>query len=392
MQIERTRQLWWWFATVACAAVLVGACNDSPNSPSNNIPAPALVSPTDDALASSPVLLTVSNVSTSSSGARTYDFQVADNQAAVSGSGGGALLASGTGIAEGTLQTSYRLEAALQPAKRYYWRSRVTQNGAAGTWSAAFRFQTAAVPNNPPLIQSITTNSNRAEVNADIQVTAVVQDQETSPANLTYEWSATGGTFNGSTASVVWRAPATVAMATHVLTLTVIERYTSVDADGRTQNRENRTTGSVEVHLNNSSDELSRLALTFLDDFVHSERSPETCVRNFSDNCTGKQDELSDIRSNRAEFVNDPARSSFSIRSISYNTSGNVATGATFATVLAPCNFAATRKSNGAFGIASGTCRLTNVYENFQWRLCESNFLSPQGTFSFSKIFKILIQ
>jgi hypothetical protein len=332
-------------------------------------------------------MLTVSNVSSSSGGARTYDFQVADNQAAVSGSGG-ALLASGSGIAEGAGQTSYRLEAALQPSKRYYWRSRATQDGAAGTWSSAFRFQTASVPNNPPVIQSISTSSNRAEVNADIQLTAAVQDQETSPASLTYEWSATGGTFSGTGASVVWRAPSTVVMATHVLTLTVIERYTSVDADGRTQNRENRTTGSVEVHLNNSSDELSKLALTFLDDFVHSERSPEFCVRNFSDNCTGKGDELSDIRANRAEFVNDPSRSSFSIRSISYNTSGNVATGATFATVLAPCNFAATRKSNGAFGIASGTCRLTNVYESFQWRLCESNFLSPLGTLSFSKIFK----
>lgn len=392
MQIERARQLWWWLATSVCAAVLIGACGDSPGSPTNTIPAPALVSPTDDAIASSPVLLTVSNVTSSTGGTRTYDFQVADNQAAVSGSGGGPLLASGTGIAEGTGQTSYRLEAALQPTKRYYWRSRANQNGAAGSWSAAFRFQTAGVPNNPPLIQSLTTNSNRAEVNADIQVNAVVQDQETSPASLTYEWSATGGSFNGSSASVVWRAPSTVAMATHVLTLTVIERYTSVDVDGRTQNRENRTTGTVQVHLNNSSDELSKLALTFLDDFVHSERTPEFCVRNFSDNCPGKQDELSDITANRAEFVNDPSRSSFSIRSISYNTPGSVATGATAATVLAPCNFAATRKSNGAFGIASGTCRLTGVYENWQWRLCESNFLSPQGTFSFSRIFKLLIQ
>ena len=156
------------------------------------------------------------------------------------------------------------------------------------------------------------------------------------------------------------------------------------DVDGRQQTRENRASSSVTVHVNNSSTELSDLALTFLDDFVHSERSPEFCVRNFSDSCRGKQEELGDIQANRAEFINDPSRSSFSIRSIGYNTPGNVPTGATFATVLAPCSFAATRKSTGVFGIAQGTCRLTNVYENWQWRLCESNFLAPLTFDSFS--------
>ena len=376
---------WWRLAVLACAALLSSAC-PAPSAPSNSLPAPTLAAPLDDTIAALPPLLTVNNVVSTAAGARTYDFQVADNQSALSGSGS-SLLASATGVAEGQSQTSYRLDAGLQAVKRYYWRARATQGGAAGAWSSVFRFQTAGVPNNPPVIQSLVQNTDRAEVNGEIQLTAVVQDQETSPASLIYEWTATGGSFIGSGASVAWRAPGAATSATHDLTLTVVERYTAIDVDGRSQTRENRTNGSVKAHLNNSGDELSLLALTFLDDFVHSERSPAFCVRNFSDSCRGKQDELNDITANRAEFVNDPSQSSFSIRSISYNTSGNVATGATFATVLAPCNFAAKRLSNGAFGIARGTCRLTNVYENWQWRLCESNFIDPQGAFSKAFIF-----
>ena len=46
-----------------------------------------------------------------------------------------------------------------------------------------------------------------------------------------------------------------------------------------------------------------------------------------------------------------------------------------FAEFLAPCRFASTLKATGASEIAVGTCQLTHVYENWQWRLCDSRFL-----------------
>ncbi|OFW22421.1 MAG: hypothetical protein A3H97_16775 [Acidobacteria bacterium RIFCSPLOWO2_02_FULL_65_29] len=321
-------------------------------------------------------MLTVNNATSTAGGTRTYDFQVADSQTALGA--GASLLASSTGVAEGAGgQTSYQLNATLASSKRYFWRARAVQGATDGPWSSVFRFQTDAAPNAPPIIQSLFMNTDRAEVNGQIQLTAVVVDQEADPASFVYEWASAGGAFTGSGASVVWRAPGSASPAVQELKLTVIERYTVTDADGRSQSRENRATAMVTAYLNDSPAELSALALTFLDDFVHSERSPEYCVRNFSDNCRGKADELGDIQRNRAAYIIDPTRSSFRILSISYNTPGNTPGQATFATVLAPCAFASTEKATGIFGVATGTCRLTNVYEGRQWRLCESNFLPP---------------
>jgi hypothetical protein len=362
---------------VFVAAIVFGACQSTPSAPSSRLPAPALVAPPDDAIADQPPLLTITNVTSTTSATRTYDFQVAETEAALSGSAAG-LLASASGVAEGTGgQTSYRLDVRLSPSKRYFWRARAVDGADAGTWTRAFRFQTEAVRNTPPTIEWLFTNTERAEVNGQIELTAVVSDAETDAASLLYEWTATGGTFTGSGRSVVWRAPGSANPAVHDLKLTVIDRYTATDADGKSQPRENRVSRSATAHMNDSPAELSALALTFLDDFVHSERSPEFCVRNFSDACRGKAEELSDIQRNRALYIVDPSRSSFRIHSIAYNTAGNVPTQATFATVLAPCEFASTEKATGMFGIARGTCRLTNVYEDFRWRLCESNFLPP---------------
>jgi len=334
-------------------------------------------------------VLTVNNLTTTPSGTRTYDFEVAESESALTGSVSG-LLASANGVAEGPNgQTSYRLDVRLASSKRFFWRARATEGNTTGTWTRAFRFQTEGAPNSPPTIAWLFTNTERAEINGRIELTAVVSDPETDPANLQYEWTATGGSFTGSGRSVVWNAPGTASPALHELKLTVVDRYTTTDADGRSQTKENRVSRTATAHMNDSQAELSALALTFLDDFVHPDRSPEFCVRNFSDNCRGKVEELNDIQRNRSLYIIDPARSSFRISSIGYNTAGNVPTQATFATVLAPCEFGSTEKSTGTFGVAKGTCRLTNVYEDFKWRLCESNFLPPaNSTFdAFSKRF-----
>lgn len=235
--------------------------------------------------------------------------------------------------------------------------------------------------NRPPVVQSILTNTNRAEVDAEIELRAVVQDNETSPNSLEYRWSATGGTVSATAASARWRAPVSATPPAHEIALTVIEQYTS-SGGGRPQPLENRTTATANVYVNNTPAELSSLAFTFIDDFIHPERTPAYAVRNFSDSCRGKTDEFGDILRNRAEFVINPGASAFSLRSITLNTPGNTPVQATFATVRVNCHFVSTRRLTGLIEVADGICRLTNVYENYRWRLCESLFDPPAGVTS----------
>lgn len=376
---------------LAAVTLLLASCTSSSGNPGapTGLPAPTLSSPLDDAVAPARPTLVVNNAGTGS--ARTYDFQIADSTAALNGPESG-LLASTTAVAEGSNGlTSYTVTRDLAPGQRFYWRSRVTQAGVAGPWSSDFRFRTASAANAPPVIQSITVDS-RAEANTDVQVAAVVTDQETNPSSLTYQWTATGGSFTGTGATVRWQSPAVGDPTAVELTLTVIERYTVPAAGGGDEARENRVVGKATVHVNDSQREITGLASTFIDDFVHSERTPEFCVRNFSDSCQGKQDELNDIRSNRATFVNDPGQSSLGSGPISFYESGSrrqpVPTSqAGFAELQAPCRFAATNKATGQFGVAIGTCVLTAVYEDWRWRLCESNF-RPAAASAFKSSFR----
>jgi hypothetical protein len=378
-QRSRVRHLRRYAASCAVTLLAVSCGGNGPNTPTPGLTAPTLSSPPDDSIATGRPALTVNNAS-SPSGPRTYDFQVAVSEAGLTGPAD-ALFASASGIAEGSGgRTSFAITRDLQTGRRYYWRSRAVQGGTIGPWSSTFRFRTELGVNAPPVIQSITV-SNRAESRAEIEVIAVVQDQETTPANLVYEWAATGGTLAGSGASVRWTVPAVSAPTAHDLTLTVIERYT-VAVPGADEARENRVSGKATVHVNDSPREITALATTFIDDFLHSERTPEFCVRNFSDSCSGKQEELRDIRDNRARFVNNPAASSMGTASIAFYDTGDIVrrkpvlpAQAGFAELLAPCRFSSTLKTTGAPSLAVGTCQLTHVYENWQWRQCDSRFL-----------------
>lgn len=218
--------------------------------------------------------------------------------------------------------------------------------------------------NTPPTIQSMTTASQRVEADQELQVTAVVQDAETAVDQLTYAWSSSPltGSFSGATSQVRWRAPKLATSPSLVtLALTITEKYTSGG-----QAKENSVSGSTQVHYNDSTAETTKLSMDFLTDFTTYAVSPEQCVRNFSDSCRGKADELSDIQNNRALFQ--ILSGNFSVSNVSYNGDR------TFANITAPCTFYDIRKDNGKHETVVGTCRLTSVYENWQWRLCESNF------------------
>jgi hypothetical protein len=237
-------------------------------------------------------------------------------------------------------------------------------------------------PNTPPSVTSITAASPRAEVGNPIALTATVDDAETPLDKLTYNWTAPTGTFAGTGRTVVW-TPGTDAATPgdFTVTLTVIERYTSGSTTA-----ENTATGTTTVHVNNSPKELAELSLRFLNDFANSKIAPEQCVREFSDSCRGKKDELEDIVDNRHDFE--------ILSSTLRHTGLQIDGPATNATVHTACSFTSrvitnTPQSGGCkvdpascrFGTvqtAEGDCLTTNVYEKGRWWICTSNF-APKG-------------
>src|SRR5688572_15842941 len=61
--------------------------------------------------------------------------------------------------------------------------------------------------NSPPVIQSVTVQRERVEVNEEIVVTATVSDLETPVDQLKFDWSGDAGSFTGQGAVVRWQPP-----------------------------------------------------------------------------------------------------------------------------------------------------------------------------------------
>ena len=61
-----------------------------------------------------------------------------------------------------------------------------------------------ASSNAPPVVQALYRNTDRAEVNGEIEVTALVADDDGMTERLEYDWSATAGFFNGSGQTVLF--------------------------------------------------------------------------------------------------------------------------------------------------------------------------------------------
>ena len=249
------------------------------------------------------------------------------------------------------------------------------------------------VSNSPPTVKSITAGDTRVEVGTAVTLTAVVEDQETPVANLTYAWSAANGTFAGTGAQVTWTPGAdAVTPGDFVVTLKVTERFTN----GSTQ-AENTASGTLTLHVNNSPKELAELSIRFLGDFANSKVSPEKCVSEFSTTtktcADGKKDEFADIDDNRHDYE----MMSSTLRHTSLTISQNKLN----ATVHTFCSFTVKVISSsprdeyceggkkcplGSTGTSTGDCWTTNVYEQGRWFLCESHFtatpsLNPLSTF-----------
>jgi len=240
-------------------------------------------------------------------------------------------------------------------------------------------------PNTPPQIKSIVASGTPVEVGTPITLTATVEDAETPVANLEYRWSADTGTFTGNGAVVTW-SPAADAKtpADYVIRLTVVEAYRAGPAGSFVL--ENTASSTLTAHVNNSTKELAELSLRFLADFANSRVSPDKCVSEFSDSCSGKKAELEDITANRHDFE--------IVGSALRHTSLQIAPTWTTATVHTSCAFTSRviskePQSEGCKNDPSfckfdsvqnvqGDCWTTNVYQAGRWWLCSSSF-SPLG-------------
>jgi hypothetical protein len=365
------------------AVVAIAGCGgdgratpSAPSPPAIALTAPTAVSPADNAELPTlaPELVVTNSVSTVS-GTREYQFQVADESSFASGLPALALVVAGKTVPEGSDgMTKYQVEQDLQPGRRYYWRARATQGTATSDWSASSRFVTRSVVNLPPAITSLVASSPRVEVGQDVGLTAVVTDSETPVDQLVFEWSAASGAFTGTGPSVRWRAPSGLKTSPETvnLLLTVIERYQATDPDGNLESRENRAAGAASITVTDSVVEITNLVTTFLDDFSNSSVPAATCVRNFSDNCRGKQEELQDIEYNRA--TRRIESSSYRIDRITINPER------TYADIKAVCTFRSVIIASGQNETAIGDCLLTAVYEGSRWLLCDSFFRGTTTT------------
>jgi len=193
----------------------------------------------------------------------------------------------------------------------------VSSGGRSATLSGSFTYAVpSTMANAPPTIASLVAQGSRrnepprfADLGEDIAVTAVVDDHETAPDALIYEWTstpATGAVIRGSGPSIAWRADTGSTPLTMNIMLTVIERFTTVDSAGRLVQNENRASRDVSVSVHDSAREVQELAKDFLELFSQSSVAADVVVRNFQDGCgaggTGKRDERMQVEENRLKF------------------------------------------------------------------------------------------
>ena len=191
----------------------------------------------------------------------------------------------------------------------------ISSGGRSATLSGSFTYAVpSTIANAPPTIASLVAQGSRpnepsrfADLGEEIAVNAVVEDPETSPDALIYEWTSTpGAVIRGSGRSITWRAEAGSTPLTMTIMLTVAERFTTVDSAGHLVQNENRVSKEVSVSVHDSARELQDLAKDFLELFSQSNVAADVVVRNFQDGCgaggTGKRDERMQVEENRLRF------------------------------------------------------------------------------------------
>lgn len=261
----------------------------------------------------------------------------------------------------------------------------VTVGALTGRLPGGFTFTAPSVSNTPPVITGITAQDQRrgtprnfADLEDLVDLSAAIQDAETPADALTYEWTAETGTFEGSGRDLRWRAPAAFRTPADIrLNLTVIEKYDGVNDQGLPAPAEHRVNGSVVIALHDSEKELSDLGGEFLTEFSQQRLSPEAIVRNFTDSCRGKADELSDVQNNQRDLtiidytIGSPRVTiSFGAVCPYFSSRGRYGDGCAYF----PVRWRSTRKSDGRVTVSEGFDQVNALYQGGRWQLCDSDF------------------
>ncbi len=159
---------------IVVTCVLTAACGSKstagggpPTTPSPTVTVARLTAPTPDSPANQfqlntlrPTLTVTNGTSDQPQGTRTYEFQISDRADFTSLAAGSSLsvksgisflvVATKTGVAEGSGQTTFTPDEDLQPTTRFYWRARLTQGTATSEWSEVRSFKTKLVGFNRP--------------------------------------------------------------------------------------------------------------------------------------------------------------------------------------------------------------------------------------------------
>ena len=263
----------------------------------------------------------------------------------------------------------------------------VSVAGRQASLPGAFTFIAPNVgPNAPPTVQPLRAQGSRsgqpasmADLGEAIAVTTTVTDAESSAEQLTFQWTATLGTIEGTGASVTFRAPATMAQtpATAEIALTVIERYLEVGQGGLPVERDHRVTRTTTVRVHDSAREVADLGRQFLLLFSDSSNSPETVVAQFTDTCAGKEDEYDDVADDRRDFVI-LSSSIGSATSVTVNFGGVCPHESRPGDACAyyPVSWTSRDRVTGVVGTVSGVDQVAAVYEGQRWWLCDSRFIA----------------
>ena len=302
----------------------------------------------------------------------------------------GGVAATGVTVLSGTTLTATTAAHAAGPADVV-----VSVSGRQASLPGAFQFVTPSIgPNSPPVVEPLRAQGSRpnqpaqmADLGEGISVTTIVTDAESTTPQLTFQWTASLGTMEGTGQSVVFRAPATLAQTPvdATVTLTVIEKYFEAGPTGLPVEREHRVARTVNIRVHDSSREIAAMGKQFLELFSNSANGPGVVLANFSRTCDdgdGYKAELFDVEKDRRDFV---IQSSFvgdatPLPSINFGGScflKNVLPAD--ACAFYPVRWVSREKATGITGSTEGTDLVTAVYEDRRWFLCHSEYLASNS-------------
>jgi IPT/TIG domain len=263
----------------------------------------------------------------------------------------------------------------------------VTLNGRSGSLPGAFTYVAPQQINNqPPVIQSVTARGTRpneptgfADLNEEIDVTAVVTDAETTTDRLVYEWTGTDGTFSSSGPTVKWRAPASGSTPFVAnLKLVVVDRFQTTDGSGLPITFEHRVERTFTVKVHDSIKEVGGMATLFLENFSKSSVPVDEVMKDFLVGCYGTAEERQQVADNRKNFT----ITSYSVGPprVTVNFGGFCPSGpkAGDACSVSDVRWDSTRTDGGKESV-SGTDQVASVYRDSRWWLCDSKFDAKAG-------------